>query len=92
MQAKQMRDMPDHELEEQIADYRKDLLDMRLSNATGELDDTARLGRTRRDLALGELQPRRVLERAGDRLEAQVEQLPPPLREPIAQLVVAQIP
>jgi large subunit ribosomal protein L29 len=24
---------------------------MRLSNATGELDDTARLGRTRRDLA-----------------------------------------
>jgi large subunit ribosomal protein L29 len=51
MQAKQMRDMPDHELEEQIADYRKDLLDMRLSNATGELDDTARLGRTRRDLA-----------------------------------------
>jgi len=46
-----MRDMPDHELAEQVADLRKELLDMRLSSATGELDDTARLGRTRRDLA-----------------------------------------
>jgi large subunit ribosomal protein L29 len=51
MQAKQMRDMPDHELSEQVADLRKELLDLRLSNSTGELDDTARLPRTRRDLA-----------------------------------------
>jgi large subunit ribosomal protein L29 len=51
MQAKQMRDMPEHELTEQIADLRRELLDMRLSNATGELDDTAKLPRTRRDLA-----------------------------------------
>jgi large subunit ribosomal protein L29 len=51
MQAKLMRDMPDHELTEQVADLRKELLELRLSNATGELDDTARLGRTRRDLA-----------------------------------------
>jgi large subunit ribosomal protein L29 len=51
MQAKQMRDMPEHELTEQVADLRRELLDMRLSNATGELDDTAKLGRTRRDLA-----------------------------------------
>jgi large subunit ribosomal protein L29 len=51
MQAKQMRDMPEHELTEQIADLRRELLDMRLSNATGELDDTAKLSRTRRDLA-----------------------------------------
>jgi large subunit ribosomal protein L29 len=51
MQAKQMRDMPEHELKEQIADLRRELLDMRLSNATGELDDTAKLSRTRHDLA-----------------------------------------
>jgi large subunit ribosomal protein L29 len=51
MQAKQMRDMPDHELSEQIADLYRDLLGLRLENATGELEDTARLGRTRRDLA-----------------------------------------
>jgi large subunit ribosomal protein L29 len=51
MQAKQMRDMPDHELSEQIEDLRKDLFELRLSNSTGELEDTARLRRTRHDLA-----------------------------------------
>jgi large subunit ribosomal protein L29 len=51
MQAKQMRDMPDHELAEQVTDLYKDLFQLRLANATGELEDTARLGRTRRDLA-----------------------------------------
>jgi len=51
MQAKQIRDMPEHELKEQIGDLRRELLDMRLSNSTGQLDDTAKLGRTRRDLA-----------------------------------------
>ena len=43
--------MPGHELVEQIADFRREILDMRLSNATGQLDDTAKLARTRRDLA-----------------------------------------
>jgi large subunit ribosomal protein L29 len=51
MLAKQMRDMPDHELSEQIADLRKDLFELRLSNSTGELEDTAKLRRTRNDLA-----------------------------------------
>src|SRR5207253_10416776 len=45
-----------------------------------------------RDLALRNLQARRVLERTGDRLEAQVEQLVPPLREPVLELVVGQLP
>ena len=43
--------MPDHELAEQVGDLRNDLLTLRLSNATGQLDDTAKLGRTKRDLA-----------------------------------------
>jgi large subunit ribosomal protein L29 len=51
MLAKQIRDMPDHELSEQIGDLRKDLFELRLSNSTGELEDTARLRRTRQDLA-----------------------------------------
>ena len=42
-------------------------------------------GQDPRDLALRELEARRVLERAGRRLEAQVEQLLPPLREPRAR-------
>jgi large subunit ribosomal protein L29 len=51
MQAKELRDMEDGELARQIAELRKDLFGLRFSNATGELDDTAGLGRARRDLA-----------------------------------------
>jgi large subunit ribosomal protein L29 len=51
MQAKQLRDMDDTELQKQVDELRKDLFGLRFSNATGELDDTARLARVRRDLA-----------------------------------------
>jgi large subunit ribosomal protein L29 len=51
MQAKQLRDLDDTELQKQVDELRKDLFGLRFSNATGELDDTARLGRVRRDLA-----------------------------------------
>ena len=51
MQAKQFRDMDDEELVKQVATLRKDLFGLRFANATGELDDTARVGRVRRDLA-----------------------------------------
>lgn len=51
MKAKDLRDMYDDELATQIATLRKDLLGLRFSNATGELDDTAGMRRTRRDLA-----------------------------------------
>lgn len=51
MNAKEMRDMPEDELSEQISTLRKDLFGLRFANATGELEDTAGLRRTRRDLA-----------------------------------------
>lgn len=51
MKAKEMRDMPGDELAEEIAKVRKDLFGKRFSNATGELEDTASLGKARRDLA-----------------------------------------
>lgn len=51
MKAKEMRDMRDDELAQQVATLRKDLMGLRFSNATGELEDTAGLRRTRRDLA-----------------------------------------
>jgi large subunit ribosomal protein L29 len=51
MKAKEIRDMPDDELAEQIATLRKDLFGKRFANATGELEDTAGVGRARRDLA-----------------------------------------
>jgi large subunit ribosomal protein L29 len=51
MQAKEIRDMADDELRQHLHALRTDLLGLRFANATGELDDTAALGRTRRDLA-----------------------------------------
>jgi large subunit ribosomal protein L29 len=51
MNAKEMRDMPDDELAEQIGTLRKDLFGLRFANATGELENTAGVGSARRDLA-----------------------------------------
>ena len=46
-----MRDMEERELDKQIDQLRKQVFGLRFSNATGELDDTAAVGRARRDLA-----------------------------------------
>ena len=51
MDAKQMRDMDDTELVKQVATLRKEVFGLRFANATGELDDTAGVGRARRDVA-----------------------------------------
>jgi large subunit ribosomal protein L29 len=51
MLAKEMRDMPDSELSEHVAKLRKDILGLRFANATGELEDTAGMGRSKRELA-----------------------------------------
>jgi len=51
MDPKQIRDLEPAELAKQIATMRKDLFGLRFSNATGELDDTAAIGRAKRDLA-----------------------------------------
>ncbi len=51
MNAKEMRDLEQGELDKQIATLRKDLFGLRFANATGELDDTAGIPRARRDLA-----------------------------------------
>jgi large subunit ribosomal protein L29 len=51
MTAKQMRDMDEGELTKQIATLRKDVFGLRFAHATGELDNTAGVGRARRDLA-----------------------------------------
>jgi large subunit ribosomal protein L29 len=51
MKAREMRDMEDRELAKQLTELRKEVFGLRFANATGELDDTASLGRARRDLA-----------------------------------------
>jgi large subunit ribosomal protein L29 len=51
MDAKEMRDMAGDELAEHVATLRKELFGLRFANATGELENTASMSRTRRDLA-----------------------------------------
>jgi large subunit ribosomal protein L29 len=51
VKASEMRDLDDSELTKRLAELRKELFGLRFSNATGELDDTAALGRAKRDLA-----------------------------------------
>ncbi len=72
MRAKDMRDIPDTELAEQIATLRKDLFGLRFRNATGELEDTAGMGRTKRELARALTVAReRALTRGGSGTQAQ---------------------
>jgi large subunit ribosomal protein L29 len=51
MKASELRDLDQAELTKRLAELRKEVFGLRFANATGELDDTAGLGRARRDLA-----------------------------------------
>jgi large subunit ribosomal protein L29 len=51
MKAVDMRDLSDANLRDHIATVRRDLFGLRMQHATGELDNTARLKSTRRELA-----------------------------------------
>ena len=43
--------MDDHQLVERVREFREELFNLRFQNATGELENTARLGEARRSLA-----------------------------------------
>jgi large subunit ribosomal protein L29 len=49
--AKDLRDMPDRDLAEHVANTRKDIFGLRFQHATGELDNTAGLRASKRELA-----------------------------------------
>ena len=51
MKASEIRDLDDGELRKRLGELRKEVFGLRFANATGELDDTAGLGRAKRDLA-----------------------------------------
>ncbi|HEX9481261.1 MAG TPA: 50S ribosomal protein L29 [Solirubrobacteraceae bacterium] len=51
MKASEIRDLEDAELTKRVAELRKEVFGLRFANATGELDDTAGMGRAKRDLA-----------------------------------------
>jgi large subunit ribosomal protein L29 len=51
MTSKELRDLQDDELAEQIKTARRDLFGLRFQLATGELENTAGVGTAKRDLA-----------------------------------------
>lgn len=51
MKAAQVHELGDNELVESLKDARREAFNLRLRNATGELENSARLGHSRRDLA-----------------------------------------
>jgi large subunit ribosomal protein L29 len=51
MKTKELRDLSDDELVEHIRTQRRDAFGLRFQHATGELENTAGLGGSKRDLA-----------------------------------------
>ncbi len=51
MKARDLRDMTDAELEDALADRRKELFNLRFQSATGALENTARLKLAKREIA-----------------------------------------
>jgi large subunit ribosomal protein L29 len=51
MKTKDIRNMNDEQLIEKMHEFREEIFNLRFRNATGELENTARLGEARRSLA-----------------------------------------
>ena len=51
MRARELRELSDEELDKRLAESREELFNLRFQAATGALDNTARLGVTKRDIA-----------------------------------------
>jgi large subunit ribosomal protein L29 len=51
MKTKEARNLDDDQLVEKVKEFREELFNLRFRNATGELENTARLGEARRSLA-----------------------------------------
>jgi large subunit ribosomal protein L29 len=51
MKAKEARNFDDEQLVEKVREFREELFNLRFRNATGELENTARLREARRSLA-----------------------------------------
>ncbi len=49
--ASELRELNDVELEHRLTEAKEELFNLRFQNATGQLDNTARLGHVRKDIA-----------------------------------------
>ncbi|MBA2615710.1 MAG: 50S ribosomal protein L29 [Actinobacteria bacterium] len=51
MRTRELRELSDDELKRRLAETREELFNLRFQDATGALENTARLGLTKRDIA-----------------------------------------
>jgi large subunit ribosomal protein L29 len=51
MRAKEMRDMTDVELKKKLADYKQENFKLRFQHATGQLENTQRIPKVKRNIA-----------------------------------------
>jgi large subunit ribosomal protein L29 len=51
LKARELRELSNEELAKRLAETREELFNLRFQDATGALDNTARLGLTKRDIA-----------------------------------------
>jgi large subunit ribosomal protein L29 len=51
VRTRELRELSDDELGKQLADRREELFNLRFQDATGALDNTARLKQTKREIA-----------------------------------------
>ncbi len=51
MKGHELRDLSERELREHVSNARRELLGLRFQQATGELENTSSLGKTKKDIA-----------------------------------------
>jgi len=51
MRANELRELSDSELAEKLAEFKKELFNLRFQNVTGQLDNYKRLKQVRKDIA-----------------------------------------
>jgi large subunit ribosomal protein L29 len=51
MKAKEVRNLDDHQLVDKVREFREEIFNLRVRNATGELENTARMSEAKRSLA-----------------------------------------
>jgi large subunit ribosomal protein L29 len=73
--ARELRELNDVELEHRLTEAKEELFNLRFQNATGQLDNTARLGQVRKDIARVEslLREREIAAAEGFRAEQEAE-------------------
>ena len=72
MRARQLRDLTDDELEKKLSETRRELFNLRFQAATGQLENNARMGEVRKQIARFNTEIRMRQIAAAEALEARL--------------------